>query len=230
MVLVGSIVVALGETVSSLIPVYVRDVLDADPAYTIYVFAPAGLGYLAGMFTAPWLIKQLGERRFGFAAFLIMAGGVMLFGLIDVVAPVLAPISPTRLFELLGADLNDKMLAAGFISMPANYGSTATGAAVQNYINARVPLERQGGVFGMEKVIDNALTIVAMLSLGTIATWLGSEVVFLVAPVVVFAVVVWLVRYSYRRAGESTPSPRAVVEELWAGSGEEAASAEVDRR
>ncbi len=219
-ILVGSIVVALAETVGSLIPVYVRDVLDTDPVYSIYVFAPAGLGYLAGMLTAPWLIKVLGERRFAFAAFGVMAIGVMLFGLVDYVAPFLAPISPTRIFELFGADLNDKMLAAGFISIPANYGSTATGAAVQNYVNVRVPLVNQGGVFGMEEVIDNALTIVAMVSLGVLATWLGSEIVFVIAPLAVLVVVIWLIRYSARQAGEAVPTSRAVVEELWGGPAE----------
>jgi MFS family permease len=217
MVLIGSIVVALGELVTSLMPVYVRDVLDTDPAYTIYVVAPAGLGYLAGTITAPWMIKRFGTRRCGVVAFLVTAVGVMLFGFIDQVAPFLAPISPTRLFELFGADLNDKALAAGFIAIPANFGSTATGDAVQNYINARVPLVRQGAVFGMEEAIDNALSIIAILSLGAIATVFGSEVVFVVAPPLILAVVVWLFRSSMRRAGQDAPSHRAVVEELWAG-------------
>jgi hypothetical protein len=217
-VLVGAVVVALGETVTSLIPVYVRDVLNADPSYSIYVFAPAGLGYLAGMLSAPWAIGRWGARRFGFAAFGIMSVGVVLFGLVDLVAPLLGPISPTRLFELLpGVDLSDAMLAAGFIAMPANYGSTATGAAVQVYINTHIPLIRQGGVFGMEEVVENALTIVAMLTLGAIATWLGSEFVFLVAPIVALGFIVWFIRYSYRRAGEAVPSPRQVVDELWEG-------------
>ncbi len=217
MILVGSMVVALIETVTSLMPVYVRDVLDMDPVYSIYVFAPAGLAYLVGMITAPWLISRFGERRFGFASFAVGAVGIMMLGFIDFLAPYLAPFSPTRIFELFGADLTDKMLAAGFISMPANFGSTATGAAVQNYVNSRVPLAQQGGVFGMEKVIDNALTVLAMLSLGLVATWLGSQVVFVVAPILVLIVVIYLVRYSYRLAGEADISDLEVVEELWSG-------------
>jgi hypothetical protein len=221
-VLIGAVVVALGETLGSLIPVYVRDVLDADPTYAVFIFAPAGIGYLLGMFTAPWAIEKWGARHFGFAAFFITSVGIMLFGLVELVAPILGPLSPTRLFELLPhVDLSNETLAAGFIALPANYGSTATGAAVQVFINEKVPLERQGGVFGMEKVVENALTIVAILSLGLVATWLGSEVVFIVAPFVVLSVIVWLIRYSYRRAGEPVPSPRQVVEGLWEGPGRE---------
>jgi MFS family permease len=216
-VLVGAIVFALGETVSSLIPVYVRDVLDSNPSYSIYIFAPAGLGYLAGMLTAPWAIKKWGERRFGFGALIVMSIGVMCFGFVNVLAPILGPISPTRIFELFGADLSNAMLAAGFISMPANYGSTATSAAVQVFVNARVPLINQGGVFGMEKVVENALTVVVMLVLGTAATVFGSQVVFVIAPVVVLSIVVWLIRYSFRTTGVEAPSSKAVVEELWEG-------------
>jgi MFS family permease len=223
-ILIGAVVVALGETVGTLIPVYVRDVLDADPANSVYIFAPAGLGYLAGALTAPWLINKYGERRVAGIAFGITTVGVMLFGMIDLVAPFLAPISPTRLFELFGADLNDKMLAAGFIAMPANYGSTATGAAVQNYVNRRLPLIVQGGVFGMEEVIENALTLVAVLGLGAVATLLGSKIVFLIAPAAVFAVVVGLFRYSFRKAGEAAPTTRAALEEIWRGADDEPAA------
>jgi MFS family permease len=223
-VLVGAVVVALGETVGTLIPVYVRDVLEADPASSVFIFAPAGLGYLAGMLAAPWAIARWGARRFGFAAFLITGVGIMLFGLVDLVAPILAPISPTRLFELLpNVELSDKVLAAGFIALPANFGSTATGASVQVYINQKVPLLRQGGVFGMEEVVENSLTIVAILLLGAIATWLGSEVVFIVAPFIVMGFIVWLIRYSYRRAGEAVPNYRTVVDQLWEGPGDEEA-------
>jgi MFS family permease len=225
-ILVGAVVVALGEAVGTLIPVYVRDVLDADPTWSVYIFAPSGLGYLAGALSAPWLIGKLGERRAGIISFAICSVGVMLFGVIDLVAPFLAPISPSRLFELFGVDLSDQMLAAGFLAMPANFGSTATGAAVQNYINRRLPLITQGGVFGMEEVIENALSLIAVLGLGAIATVIGSQAVFLIAPVMVFLVIVWLLRYSYRRAGQAEPT-RELLEELWREEAGEPATTDV---
>jgi MFS family permease len=221
-VLIGAIVYALAETVSSLLPLYVKDVLDTNPQYSVYIFAPAGLGFLAGTFSAPWAIKKWGERRFGFGSFVVMSIGIVCFGFVNQLAPILAPISPTRIFELFGADLSNAMLAAGFIAMPANYGSTATSSAVQVFINRRVPLISQGGVFGMEKVVENALTVVVMLSLGALATVVGSQVVFVIAPLAVFALVIWLIRYSFRATGQQTPTSREVVEELWEGpEGEE---------
>ena len=41
--------------------------LDADPANAVFIFAPAGIGYLLGMLTAPWAIARWGARRFGFS-------------------------------------------------------------------------------------------------------------------------------------------------------------------
>ncbi len=101
-------------------PVYVRDVLDTDPVYSIYVVAPAGLGYLAGTVADPLGDQAIRGAAFRICVFLVTAVGVMLFGLVDWVAPFLAPFSPTRIFELFGADINDKALAAGFIAIPAN--------------------------------------------------------------------------------------------------------------
>lgn len=49
MLLVGILCAALFEGLNSLIPVYVREVLHEDPANSIYIFAPAGIGYLVGL-------------------------------------------------------------------------------------------------------------------------------------------------------------------------------------
>ena len=218
-ILTGAIVSALGESFSSMIPVYVREVLDADPTYSVYIFAPAGIGFLIGMLTAPWLIEKYGARKVGFASFVITAVGIMLYGFIDVVAPVLGPISPTRLFELFGVDLSNAMLAAGFLALPANFGSTSVSTCVQTYINRRVPVQNQGGVFGMQRVVYNAVTIVAMLVLGLIATLLGSQIVFILAPIVVVSIVAWLLRYSYRLVGKGAPGSHALLDDFWNGPG-----------
>jgi MFS family permease len=217
-ILVGAIVVALGEALGTLIPVYVREVLDADPANSIFIFAPAGIGYLVGAVAAPSLIERFGERRLAFLSFVIAATSMVCLGFVDVLAPILGPISPTRLFELLpNVDLSNEMLAAGFIIMPANFGSTTAGVAVQNYINRRIELVKQGGVFGMEKVIENALVIVAVLTLGAVATIFSSEAAFIAGPFIVLGVVIWLLRYSARAGHFDEPSPQEAVESLWEG-------------
>jgi hypothetical protein len=106
------------------------------------------------------------------------------------------------------------------IAILTAFGSTATGAAVQTYINRNVILARQAATFGMQEVLDNALILAAVLALGMIATVFGSRVVFVVAPILVVAVVVWLIQMSFRLTDRETPEARRIVQALFDSSEE----------
>ncbi len=200
--LVGMLSAALFAGINSLLPVYTRDVLNENPANMIYIFAPAGIGYLIGAVGGPRMIFRFGERRLMVYSIILMIGGSFLLGGIDTVAPFFARLSPLRLLEpLFGVQLSDLVLAAGMIALPANLGSTAASQAVQVYINRHVPVVEQGGIFGLEQVQQNALNLATVFLLGIVATITGPQYIFFVAPVVVGAMVILLVRYSFRNAG-----------------------------
>ena len=170
MLLVGSIVVALFDGLNTLMPVYVRDVLDANPTATVYILAPGAIGFLAGSALGPWLMDRRGERALGVMSLMLLSLGFVLFGVIELVAPLLAPFSPLRLLGLFGISLSPEIEAAGLISIFTALGSTGAGAAVQTYVNRYVILARQATTFGMQEVLDNALTLFAVLVLGALAT------------------------------------------------------------
>lgn len=214
-ILVGAIAVSLFEAFNTLIPVYVRDVLNANPANAVYIFAPAALGFLAGTVITPPMIGRIGARKLAVISVAIMSFSMMLFGLIDWVAPILAPISPLRLLGwLFDVEISDKVLAASLIAIPCNFGSTAAGASVQTQINLRVPVINQGATFGLQEIQENALTLVLLLVLGMVSSIVGPEIVFVVAPVAALIVVLLLIRYSYRKAGPGTLSRGAAFSEL----------------
>lgn len=219
MVLVGGLVVALFEAINSLLPVYVREVLHADPALSVYIFAPAGVGFLIGTILSPLLIRLIGERWVAAISLLCIASGAILFGAVHDVAPTLAPYSPLRIVEPFGVNLSNAILAAGFIVIPTNFGSTAAAASVQAFINKFVPLERQGRTFGMQEVIEQAVTIIALITLGAMSSLAGPQVVYLVSPFVVIMVGVWFVRFSYRVVGENQPERRQAAQALITGRG-----------
>ncbi len=201
LLLVGAIAVSLNEALNTLIPLYVRHVLDSDPTNTVYIFAPAGIGYLAGMLLTPLLIDRIGSRKLALISVFIMSGSMILLGLIDIVTPFVAPFSPLRLVgALFDQHINDKVLAASTIAMPANFGSTAAGSSVQTFINRRVPLAQQGATFGVQEVLENSATLVLILLAGVISGLVGPRLVFVVAPIVAFALVLWLIVYSFRVA------------------------------
>lgn len=202
MLLVGILCAALFEGLNSLLPVYVREVLNEDPANSIYIFAPAGIGYLIGAVGGPRLIHRFGERRLAVISLIFMVVGAFLLGMIDLVAPFFARFSPLRILELFGMQFSDLVLAAGVIVIPANFGSTAASQTVQVYINRHVPVVEQGGIFGLQQVQQNAFNLASVFLLGVVATITGPEYVFFVAPLVVGAAVLMMVRYSFRRAGQ----------------------------
>jgi MFS family permease len=223
MVLVGAMVTALFEGFNSLLPVYVREVLDEDPANSIYIFAPAGIGYLIGALGGPWLIHRWGERRLAVVSLLIMSIGVILLGLINTVAPLFAWMSPMRLLEpFLGINLSQEVLAAGVITIPGNFGSTATGQSVQVYINRHVPVLNQGGVFGLQSVQQNGFNLVSVFLLGVVASFVGPQYIFVVAPFIVGGIVLSMVRYSFRQVTGERVAAGAPVKFLTREADEEA--------
>jgi hypothetical protein len=66
----------------------------------------------------------------------------------------------------------------------------------------------------MQAVLDNALALFAVLGFGAIATALGPRLVFVVAPPLIVAVVVWLIRVCFRVTDQDTPQARAILNAL----------------
>ncbi len=214
MILVGSMVTALFEAFNSLMPVYVRDVLGANPTNTVYILAPGGIGFVAGTALGPWIMDRRGERALAVSALMILCLGFILFGFIDVVAPLLAPFSPLRLLGLFGLETSPQIQAAGLISILTALGSTSSLAAVQTYVNRYIILARQPTTCAMQEVLDNALVLFAVLSFGMIATALGPRLVFIIAPPIIVAVVIWLIRVCFRVTSGDRPEARAILRVL----------------
>jgi predicted MFS family arabinose efflux permease len=219
MLLVGGLSAALYQGINTLFPVYVREVLHADPTNSIYIFAPSGVGYLIGMTGSPFFIRWLGERRVAIWSLVLMAIGMVLLGFINIFAPWLAVVSPLRIVNLVvDPPLSDLVLAAGVAAMPANLGSTAASQAVQVYINRNVPVRAQGGIFGLGEVQENALNLVSVFLLGVVATVTGPQYVFILAPLVVGTIVMGLLGYAFRTTtgerGDLSESIEFIVEDV----------------
>jgi MFS family permease len=211
MILLGGIVTALYEAFQSFMPVYVREVLEADPANSIYIFAPAGIGFLLGALGSPRLITRYGERKLAVTSLALISVGMTSFGFINVLAPVVAWLSPMRLLELFDIQLSQKVLAAGVIAILANFGSSMSSAVVQVFINRSVTPAKQGALFGMQEVQKNALNIVAILSLGVLSIFLPITTVLVVAPAVVILIVTRLLIMVVRQ----TEHQKLTREQAW---------------
>ena len=135
-----------------------------------------------------------------------MAVSIILFSMINLLDKPLAVISPLRLVNLFtDANLSDAILAAGLIAFPANLGSTMCLQAVQVYINRNVPEHQQGGIFGLQQVQENVLNLVVILLLGVIAVVTGPQYIFLFAPIVVGALGLALLYYTFWHSTGKVP-------------------------
>ena len=228
MVLVGSLATGLFEGFNTLIPIYIRDVLDADPALTVFILAPGGLGALLGTVVGPSLMQRRGERSVALIALALLTLSFALFGVIDQIAPFVSQFSLLRLTNLFGISLNPMVEAAGMISILTSFGSTGAAAAVQAYINRLVFLERQASTFGMQNVLESAVSLLAVLVLGALASLVGSQAVFLIAPIFLTGALVLLVRFGLRVTQQEYASTRVVLHELFGSDRPKRATEEVE--
>lgn len=215
LILVGAMVMAMFEGLNTLMPVFVRDVLQTDPANTVFILAPGGIGFLVGTGLGPWFMDRKGERMLAVVAFAILSLGFTLFGLIEVVAPILAPFSPLRLLGPFGLELTPQIQAAGLISILTALGSTAAIAAVQTYVNRYIMLAHQPATFAMQEVIENALILAGILLLGLVASLFGSRIDFLLAPPLILLVVIGLIKVAFRATDQDPPGVRAITRALF---------------
>lgn len=211
MIFLGAIVTALYEGFQTFMPVYVREVLRADPANSVYIFAPAGIGFLFGALGSPRLLARYSERTLTVVSLALISVGMTSFGLIDVLAPLIAWMSPMRLLELFDIELSQKVLAAGVIAILANFGSSMSSAVVQVFINRSVPPARQGSLFGMQEVQKNGLNIIAILSMGALSAFLPIESVLVIAPAVVILAVTRLLTFGFAK----TQHQKITRQEAW---------------
>ena len=66
----------------------------------------------------------------------------------------------------------------------------------------------------MQEVLDNVLTLFAVLTLGALATGLGPRMVFIVAPPFIVLVVVGLIRMGFRITTQDPPQTRVILHAL----------------
>ncbi len=215
MVVVSVMAASLNYVLLTLAPRYVQDVLNTDAADTAYVFAPSALGLVIALVSAPAIMRIRGERVTALGALLVAAVSLFLLGLVGDVASVIDPINPVRLVDLAGLSLNERLRTAALLAAPLAFGVSLTSAAVQTYINRRVPLMYQGRTFALQSAVRNGSAILPLLVLGAAASQFGVREVLLVTPLLLLVTGYGLMTLSFRFAGLAAPSGLRVMESFW---------------
>lgn len=194
MLLVAVLAGTAQVVIQTLAPRFVVEVLETDAANSVYVFAPSAAGFVLALSITPILIRLVGERSTALGGFAIASSSLLLLGLIDVVAPIIAPVNPLRLPGLLGAELGERLQAASVLALPLGVGLALSSTAVLTYINRRVPLTLQGRTFAFQSSLKNAVAIAPLLGLGGIASLVGVKPVLIATPFVLLGLAYWLLQ------------------------------------
>jgi MFS family permease len=224
-----SAIAGMGYTImSTLAPTYVNDVLDQDPANTVYIMGIAGVGMTISLFLVPTLIGRFGERWVAGIGFLILCVSLVGLGLVNSgVLEFLTPINPfhwiNELFDRM--NINEKTEIAMLIAFPLGVGAGMTDNSVKTYLNRRVPVVYQGRTFATRNLSESALTIPPLLGVSALAVWFGISSVLFIMPVVFYFVVLALLRVSAALSDEETPEEGGVFKTYWEASEDEAISA-----
>jgi len=214
-IMVGVVVTVLQTILKTLGPSYVGEVLGEDPAKSVYIFAPAGLGALVALVPAPWLNGKIGERMSAALGVLLMSLSLFVMAFVEVVAPVLGPISPTNVVRVVGFDPSDELMVASLISIFTGFAVSLSAISVQTYINKRVPMLQQGRVFGLQSVLANAAALIPLLLVGIFAELSSIELILIIAPWIVLGGAYALLVLATSMARGETPSGREVFDSFW---------------
>jgi len=202
MLVLGMLGGTASVVVATLGPRYTESVLGVDAADSVYVFAPTAAGLLLALLVAPKAIARLGERRLAGLGFVLAALSLICLGLVRELAPAVDAANPARLLTAGPLAVPRSVRTAALFAAPLGFGITSVTAAVQTYINRRVPEPLQGRAFALQSTLKNGLAIAPLLALGALASLLGVDTMLLVAPLALLAVALVFVRLSYHWAGE----------------------------
>ena len=206
------------QIMSTLAPTYVFEVLDLDPAKTIYVMGVAGFGMLLSLFFVPPLVGRLSERKVAGGGFVMLTAGIVGLGLVNSgLLDFLTPINPVHWLDELfrRVDLTEATELAVLTAFPAGFGMGFVDNSVKTFLNRRVRTTDQGRTFAIRNLSESALTIVPLLVVAAMATLTSVSAVFVVMPLIFYIAVMALLQASIRFGSEIPPEMRGTVKAFW---------------
>lgn len=191
MLLLAGMASTTNVVLGTLGPQYVRQVLGVDPTYTFYVFAPASVGVVGGLFVAPLAIRVLRERGAAILGFVVLTTAMIALGQVSWFSEVFGWV---LFVPVPGVPAQVEMASA--LSLFVGLGITVAAAATQTYIGRYVPIAIHGRVFALLGAMKDGLAIPPLLLLGAVAGHTGVGLTITLAPLALLAVAFGLVRAS----------------------------------
>ncbi len=173
-----------------------------------FIFAPAGIGLVAGSVLMPRITRRLGKSRAIFTGTVALTTATLLLPLTTLLAHLLQPVG-WNTNPLLLISIAFYMFVAGvaldFINIPA-----------QTTIQELTPDWIKGRVLALQLVLYNACSIPIILFIGVIADIFGLDRVLYLMSICELAFGIWGMyyerRHSHDKATQETKDPHDQVE------------------
>jgi MFS family permease len=152
-------------TIAELATTFVQRLLGLPASNTTVIFAPAGIGLVAGSLLVPAVVARLGTLRTMLVGMLGTGLGIALIPLLQWLAHLLlAPHWATHPLFLL---------ALALLTAAVGFGLDLVVVPAQTLMQQRSPDEMRGRVLALFQVLFNGGAIPVMLFMGALTDWLG---------------------------------------------------------
>lgn len=207
--IIDDVMVGIGMSALVVImPFYLERVLGTSKENTVFVFAPAALGLVAGLRAAPILASAIGSLRSVVGALLVFALSVGALGFVE---PMDAFIAHTLRFPL--DDLADMLrvsplvLIAMAVSIPAGFASAIVNVGARAILLARTPATVRGQVIATQGLMGNVGALVPTLLAGIAADLVGVKAI--AVAIACLMILCSLAVHFYSRRPAPVPAPLA---------------------
>jgi len=206
--LIDAVLIGVGmSTLVVLIPYYLVDVLDTDASNTVFVFAPAVVGLVAGLQLAALLGRLIGHTRLALLGLLGFSVCIALLGLIDQFIEILneSRVELESLENQLG--LSTRTSATMLLSIPAGFFSAVTNVAARTVLLQRSPEDARGQVLATQSTLSNAIALIPTITAGlAIDLFEVRPVAFAIALLLVIGAIAGRRIGAQQHAGDALPA------------------------
>lgn len=167
----------------AIVPYYLTRVLDTGAENTVFVFAPAVIGVLAGLQLAPVLGRMVGYDRLATVGVVGFALGIAGLGLVDPVNRLLREIGVPLSQWAIDLGLTSRIQTAMTLSIPVGLFSSITGVAARTILLQQAPAHLRGQAAATQNTLANVGALVPTLLAGVAIDWFDVQPVALAIAV-----------------------------------------------
>lgn len=206
--LIDAVLIGVGmSALVVIVPYYLVDVLHTSAGNTVFVFAPAVVGLVAGLQLAPLLGRLIGHTRLSMLGVIGFAICIAFLGLIDQFIEILneSSIELESLENQLG--LTTRTSATMLLSVPAGFFSAVTNVAARTLLLQRSPEDARGQVLATQSTLSNAIALLPTISAGlAIDLFEVRSVAFVIALLLVIGAIAGRKIGAEQRATAESPA------------------------